>query len=321
VNILHFPAERTAPVPIASIGEAPPDGLLWIDIERPAAEGWTKELAPLLGVDVDPRHISDSLNPDHQSFFDGVPDYDMLIFQGLGPTENAFRVESRTVTMFLFERIVVTVRAPDGVSLVAARQRLLEGRVRIRATPLTLAYVMLDTMLDRYLAFRDPFHRQITELQDALLDPANPFDDWRELLLGRRTARCLEALSEGQAEAIDCWRRASRFEWDDADQVRVRDLEEHIGRVSKHASNIERDIEAAVQLHFASVAHRTNRVIQILTIISVIFFPMSLITGIYGMNFDNMPEVHTRYGYFVVLGALPVLGGLLLWVLKRRGFF
>lgn len=321
MHVLHFAADRMPPSIVADLASAPNDGMLWIDFERSEAVGWHELLRPVIGVDIDVRHQSDSMNAEHASFFDSTADYDMLIFEGLGPTEAVIPLETRTAALFLFERVVVSVRDAENVSFRAAMAKLLEGRARVRRTPLALAYVVLDTMLDRYLALRERLDRELTELQDALLDPANPMNDWLFLLQGRRVARRLETLSDGQSEAIDSWRRSSRFEWTETDEVRARDLEEHIRRVSNHASNLERDLESAVQLHFASVAHRTNRVIQILTVVSVIFFPMTLVTGIYGMNFDNMPELHSPYGYFAVLAALPLIAISLLLVFRRRGWF
>ena len=79
--------------------------------------------------------------------------------------------------------------------------------------------------------------------------------------------------------------------------------------------------EAAVQLHFAVATERTNRVVQTLTVISAIFFPLTLITGLYGMNFQHMPELAWRYGYFIVLGVLLAIGAGLLLLFKRRGYF
>ncbi|MFO1078251.1 MAG: magnesium transporter CorA family protein [Planctomycetota bacterium] len=321
MHVLHFAADRMPPSIVADLAAAPGGGLLWIDLMRSEAANWFETLRPILQVDVDVRHQSDSLNPEHASFFDGTGDYDMLIFEGLGPTESLTKLETRTAALFLFENAVVSVRDAENVSFRAAIAKLLEGRARIRTTPLALAYVVLDTMIDRYLDLRDRLDREMTELQDALLDPANPMNDWLFLLQGRRVARRLETLSGGQGEAIDCWRRSSRFQWTDTDEVRARDLEEHIRRVSNHASNLEHDIESAVQLHFASVAHRTNRVIQILTVVSVIFFPMTLITGIYGMNFDDMPGQHSPYGFLATLAALPLIAGVLLLLFRRRGWF
>jgi magnesium transporter len=320
MQIFHF-VNGSPACALAPDAPLPEDGLIWVDFLRSEAEGWACWAEPLIGVAIEPQHVKDSLNPNHPSFFDGTPDYDMLVFQGLGPSDNPFPIETRTVAFFMFPRVLITIRAEDNVSIERVQQRIRsDGRMKSPGTVIDLAHALLDPMVDRYLRIREPLDQRLTELQDGLLDPNNPMNDWRELLSSRRVVRQVEALSESQLEALDAWRRNSSFDCSPHEEVKIRDLVEHVTRVRNHASGEERDIEAAVQLHFAIAAGRTNRVVQFLTVLSAIFFPLTLITGIYGMNFDHMPELHWRYGYFMVLGLLLVVGIGLFLLFRRRRF-
>lgn len=320
MEILHLLNGRP-PQRLEALQRLPDAGLVWADFVRSQAQGWECWAEPLIGAAIEPQHVTDSHNADHPSFFDGTPAYDMLIFEGLGPKDGSFPLETRTAAFFLFDRMLLTVRAEDNISFDIVKQKLIEGRLKTPANTLLLTHLVLDTMVDRYLRIREPMDRRFTQLQDELLDQNVPVENWRALLMGRREARRLEALSESQLEALDAWRRGSRLDWSGSEEVRIRNLSEHITRVLTHASDQERDIEAAVQLHFASVSHRTNKIVQALTVLSAIFFPLTLITGIYGMNFDNMPELHWQHGYFMVLGLLATVGGVLFYIFKRRGFF
>ena len=320
MEILHF-ADGKVPVRLADTGQIPEDGLVWVDFMRDDAQSWECWAEPLVGVPIEAEHVEDSHNPTHPSFFDGTPDYDMLIFQSLGPRDDPFPLETRTAAFFLFDRVLITVRASDGVSINVARKKMLEGRIKPPDSVLKITHAILDTMVDRFLTVREPLDKHFTQLQDELLDPGKKSDDWRELLAGRRVVRKLEWLSENQIEALDTWRRNTRQDWSATEEVDIRDLREHVDRVLDHARDQERDIEAAVQLHFSSVAHHTNKIMQTLTVLSAIFFPLTLIVGIYGMNFENMPELHWHYGYFYVLGLLSVIGGGLLYAFKRGGYF
>jgi len=75
-----------------------------------------------------------------------------------------------------------------------------------------------------------------------------------------------------------------------------------------------------IQLHFSAVAHRTNEVVRVLTVVSAIFLPLTLIAGIFGMNFQNMPELHTHYGYYASLGGMLVLAVVLLGVFRWKRY-
>lgn len=320
MDIFHFVAHEP-PRKLSSLENLPEDGLIWVDLLRSESECWASTIEPLARCEIDAEHVFDSMSTTHPSFFDGTADYDMLIFEGLGPKDDPFPLETRTGVLFLFDRMVVSIHADDSLSFRIVKQKLLNGRMRCPPAPVQLVLMILDTMIDRYLKIREVLDERLTEMQDQLLDPSESADDWRALLEGRRQARRLEALSEGQLDALDAWRRGSRFAWSGPEEVRMRDLSEHVSRVRHHASDVERDVEAAVQLHFASVAHRTNRIMRTLTVISAIFFPLTLITGIYGMNFDHMPELHTQDGYYVVLLMLLLLASVLLLLFKRRGYF
>ncbi|HEY1077988.1 MAG TPA: magnesium transporter CorA family protein [Fontimonas sp.] len=306
---------------LAADAPIPKDGFIWADIERGEAAEWAKWAEARMGLQVDPQHVEDSLNPRHPSFFDHTTDYDMLIFEGLGPKDEPFPIETRVAAFFMFERVLVTVRAVDNVSILRVRERVVDGRLKCPGSPLRLAFLIIDTMVDRYMRIRAPMDQHLTALQDDLLDTKGAEHDWRDLLGGRREARRLEALCERQIEALESWHRNSRFDWKQVDEVRHRNITEHVGRVLAHSSGLERDLEAAVQLHFAAVAYRTNRVMQALTVLSAIFFPLTFIVGVYGMNFENMPELRWHYGYYGVLALLAVIALSLILYFKRKRLF
>ena len=97
------------------------------------------------------------------------------------------------------------------------------------------------------------------------------------------------------------------------------DLIEHIQRVLSHVRRVESTIESAVQLHFSSVAHRTSEVMRALTLITAIFMPLTLITGIFGMNFEAIPLLHSPWGFWLsILGMGVVVAGLIFWFWRKR---
>lgn len=320
MELYHF-EDGKRPHRLAAGDALPHGGYLWADFVREEAADWACWAEPIVHSAIDPQHIDDSLNALHPSFFDGTPDYDMLIFQGLGSRDEPFPMESRTTAFFMFKRVLVTICAHDSLSVQRVRARLVDTKIKPPGSPMLLAHLMIDTMIDRFLAIREPMAELLTTLQDDLLDPRTSSTNWRVLLENRKQVRRLEAMSESQLEALDAWRRGSVFEWNRMMDVRVRDVVEHATRVLNYASSQERDIEAAVQLHFASVAHRTNKIMQVLTVLSAIFFPLTLIVGIYGMNFENMPELHWHFGYYYALGLLATIGGSLYWYFRSRKFF
>jgi Mg2+ and Co2+ transporter CorA len=192
---------------------------------------------------------------------------------------------------------------------------------------------LLNAMVDRYLDLRAPLTRQLDRWQRALLSSRHSFSSWEGLLDARIQLRRLEHLSEEQRDALQEFRDSlldNRYSAEDAEAtqeasrdevllVRINDLMEHILRVLAHARRLEDSIESAVQIHFSAVAHRTNRTMRALTVITAVFMPLTLITGIFGMNFARMPWLQEPEGFWWSIGLMgavvAVIGGV--WGLGR----
>lgn len=322
MKIFLFRPERPVAV-LDTLEWMPAEGFVWLDFTRDEPPEWGRWAERLLGVRVDIQHIEDSLNPAHVSFFDGVDDYDVLIFHGLRVGTHALPLDTQPAVFFIFENLLVTVHAPDAVGFDFVGKRSdAAANARLPRSAVGLAYRIIDTMVDRFLATRDAIGRSCEVLQDEMLrTPAHIDNQWLDVLHARRSARRLAALSEDQWETVEMWRRDSRFDWDDVMLVRLRDLTEHITRIRDLANYLERDLESTMQLNFAILAQRQGEVMKIFTVIAAVFLPLMLLTGIWGMNFDHMPELHWKYGYVAALALIFGSGVAMLWWLKRRKFF
>lgn len=307
-----------SPERLESADRMPEEGYLWIDLEREEAHGWERIPARLLNVHVLEQHRADSRNFNHRSFFDGTVAYDQVIFEGLAPDDRADLLDSRTAACYLFDRLLLTIHAADSVSFKKVKQRLQQNETRHPETAFALLHMLIDTMVNRFLAVRAPLSEALETLQDELLDPNDPYSDWKELLAQRKQAKQLEKLSTDQAEAIGEWHDNTWLELTESQNAKLIDLREHVDRVLNHSRTMQADIEHAVQLHFSAVAHRTNEIVRVLTILSAIFLPLNLIAGIFGMNFANMPELKAHYGYYFTLGGMLILALILLVFLRWR---
>lgn len=337
LSIRNGTAERLAGPPAAVH-----DGdLIWCDCHYEEAREWVAPIEQLTGVRVFEDHLLDAENRQHPSYFDSTQRYEMIVFRGLAfgeaPAHEGapIRVRTRPTVFFLFPRVLVTVRAADSRLVPALQQRLLaagEARQRLPSGPEELMLRLLNQMVDRYLALRQPLTAQLERWQQLLLDPRRPFRDWFALLEARGEVRKLEQLCEEQLDALQEWRdeRAEREEptvdgdppaigpLPDALQVRANDVVEHIHRVLSHARRLEDSVATAVQLHFSSTAHRTNQIMRTLTAITAIFLPLTLITGIFGMNFEFIPGLHARHAFWFALGAMALIAAGLLAYFKAR---
>lgn len=235
------------------------------------------------------------------------------------------------------EKALVTVHAPHSRTIETARHRLLEFKnkrdgaphsLRLPATPEELMLRLLNAMVDQYLALRQPLTTQIDRWQRALLKPRSPFNDWNALLDARIELRKLDHLCEGQRDAmqelrdymVDTTDSPHNSRSKDLMLVRVNDVMEHITRVLNHAQRLEASIESAVQIHFSAMAHRTSEIMRTLTVITAMFMPLTLITGIFGMNFAFMPLLQDESGFWITMGIMSLIVVTLLVVFWRKRY-
>ncbi|MGD9389234.1 MAG: magnesium transporter CorA family protein [Thioalkalispiraceae bacterium] len=299
----------------------PESGFLWLDVIRDQENDWSRKVQALTGITIHDRHINDSLNLQHPSYYDGMDQYEMLIFRGLSPAEQTHDFATRPAVFFLMPGLLVTIRPADSVSVAKVKPRLMDKAVRIPKRPAGLMHLLMTIMVDRFLALRKPITKRFETWRDELLDPRSPFQDWMTVMGYTSDLRKLENLCEEQIEALQEWREDTVTEFDDHISVRFNDLVEHIERVLKFSVAQKQEAEALVQLHFSAVAHRTNEIMRVLTVLSAIFLPLSLVAGIFGMNFEYMPELKMHNAYFFALGGMATIAVILLIIFRIKRWF
>jgi magnesium transporter len=312
-----------------------------------ALQRWT-------GTQLVDLHVSDLLNKQLPSHFDYTSWYDLLVFRRLaalpaGADEAAGERDAKSVAsaqrtlksidtspvgFAIFDRVLLTVHPADGQVREFFAEKIqkltqasdLRGNSRLPTSSADLMLRMVNHMVDSYLELRRLLTRQLGTLQQELLDPHSHFDNWQLLLDSRNTLHLLDDTCEDQRSAVQEWIDALD-EWpaeDDAHaarerellRVRSRDVLEHVERVLTHVRRLESSAEAAVQMHFSALGHRTNSIMRTLTVLTAIFMPLNLITGIFGMNFDALPLIHSDRGFWDAALLMLVLGvglGVFFW--------
>ncbi|OWW19439.1 magnesium transporter CorA family protein [Noviherbaspirillum denitrificans] len=359
MDIFHVSSSHVTQLEHADSG-LPAQGYLWIDVthDEVAADptAWRDAIAHATGAHIYDPHLTDVVNLSHPSYFDSTQDYAMVVFRKLAldgsgmpeETESGAspkrkippaltKLATKPVAFLLLDRALVTVHAPNSRTIEATRARLLEFKTRREgaphalrppSSPEELMLRMLNAMVDQYLALRQPLTTQIDRWQRALLNPRSPFNDWNALLDARIELRKLDHLCEGQRDALQELRDYLVDTIDGSDNsrgkdlilVRVNDVMEHITRVLNHAQRLESSIESAVQIHFSAMAHRTSEIMRTLTVITALFMPLTLITGIFGMNFTVMPLLKDEAGFWITMGMMAVIVLILLVFFWRKRY-
>ncbi|QAU35870.1 magnesium transporter CorA family protein [Janthinobacterium sp. 17J80-10] len=319
---------------------------------------WRAAVERITGTELHDLHVSDAINIRHPSYFDSTRDYEMVVFRKLALAQEAdaeavrhaepgaearrkippalTRLATQPVTFLVMDRALVTVHGEPGRTIAQARKRLLDYEFkagashasRPPASPRELMLRLLNAMVDQYLELRQPLTTQIDRWQRALLNPRRPFNDWTALLDARIELRKLDLLCEEQHDAlqelrdhfVDTWHASENGHAKDVLLVRINDVMEHVARVLNHARRLEASIESAVQIHFSAMAHRTSEIMRTLTVLTALFMPLTLITGIFGMNFIEMPLLKHHDGFWIIMGMMAATVAVALLIFRRKRF-
>jgi len=250
------------------------------------------------------------------------------------------RIDTSPVGFAVFDRVLLSVHPDDCAVRDAYASRLLVATAvqatsqdtrsaGARGIPLSSADLMLrivSHMVDAYLDLRRDLSRQLDHWQTELIQPKTRFRRWDALLQARLALHQLEDLCDDQHTAILNWNE-TLDDWvvnDDPAalrehellKVRCRDVLEHIDRVVHHVRRLEHNTETAVQMHFNAQGNRTNDIMRTLTALTAIFLPLNLIAGIFGMNFEFIPWLHTASAFWWTLGSMGAIAltmGLVFW--------
>lgn len=255
------------------------------------------------------------------------------------------RIDTRAVGLVVFDQLLLSVHPDDCSQRDSYAQRLLaaggnpapaalpEGHTAgardLPGSPADLMLRLVNHMVDGFLALRRELSHQLDHWQTELIDPKTRFTNWRTVLDARQTLHQLDEICDDQRSAIQDWIEALKT-WPQSEghlgqqerdllQVRSRDVLEHIDRVVHHVSQLERNAETAVQIHFNAQSHRTNEIMRTLTVLTAVFLPLNLIAGIFGMNFDAIPLLHRAYGFWLAMGSMGLIAlGLIVFFWRKR---
>ncbi|HEY4222788.1 MAG TPA: magnesium/cobalt transporter CorA, partial [Myxococcota bacterium] len=233
-----------------------------------------------------------------------------------------YPIASEQISIVLGRDLVLTFQQREGDVFddVRARIKNATGRIRRQKSDY-LAYRLLDAIVDNYFIAIDTLSDLIDQFETQMNDEHSHVSVKDLHMLKRETLFLRRAIVPAR-ELL-----ATLGKLDDADFIRpetrvfLRDVYDHLAQVAE-TLEIQRGILASMtDVYQAVIGNRLNQIMKVMTIVSTIFIPLSFIAGVYGMNFENMPELHTQYGYFVVLGVMAVAAfGMLAYFKKKRWF-
>jgi magnesium transporter len=289
------------------------ESFVWIDVDIAQVDDARKLLGRLELCA--PEIVEDALTREPATQLARYEDYIHLVLSGCRLVGHKFDLER--VDAIMGERFLLTLHRGQPVFLEAVRKQYLVDFVRFAQSPSFLLYELWDCLIENYLAIHKNFEERVEHVQQRLIGDVDEsvFGEAQELTTDLLHLR--KVVLPARAVLTDLSTRKSPYV-SEATQPFLGNMVGTVERVLQDVL-VDRDILSGTLNNYMSmVAHQTNKIMNRLTVVSVIFLPLTFICGVYGMNFDWIPETKWQYGYFIFWGVVVGVAVILLWFMRRK---
>ncbi len=234
--------------------------------------------------------------------------------------QSRYRVDMEQVSIVLAENYVITFQERYGDILDPVRKRIKGGKgiIRHRGSDY-LAYAIADTIVDGYYPVLEGVGNDLEAMEDEVIRNPSP-EVLGELNTLKNQLINLRRAVWPQREAVNSLVRGDYALIGEDVRVYLRDTHDHCIQTSEVAEMYREMATGLMNTYLSSVANRTNEVMKVLTIMASLFIPLTFMAGIYGMNFEHMPELHYRYSYPMLWLVMTLTGVAMLYFFWRKGW-
>lgn len=288
----------------------------WINIEGIQEIEIIEKLGECYGLH--PLVMEDILNTDQRPKLEDYKDYLYIVLKMLHDRETEETVTEQ-ISLVLGPGFVISFQEGiEGDVFNSVRERLRHGKGRIRAMGADyLAYSLLDAIVDNYFVILERTGEWIEGVEDELL--AHPSTQTlQEIHQLKREMIFLRKAVWPLREVIDAMGRGESSLITPPTRIYLRDVYDHTIQVIDAIETSRDMLSGMLDLYLSSINNRMNEIMKFLTIIGTIFIPLTFIVGVYGMNFEFMPEIKWRWGYFAVLAFMLGISVVMLFFFKKK---
>lgn len=286
---------------------------IWVDLNEP-----TKEESEILVdyFDFHPLSVEDATQVQQRPKFKQYDDYQFIVFHAL----DLKTLESEEVDIFIGDDFIVTFHRERYEEIDTIKRKLFNETIEINE-PKDILLNILDDIVDNYFPFIYDIEDKVFNFEDrhnldittkTLID--DTFDLRQELLIIKRTVQPMKDLVYRMREGKLLHLNEQQF-------LYITHINDHLMKQMEMVDS-SREMTSDIRDNYISLnSFKMNNIMKILTIYSVVFMPLTLIAGIYGMNFTNMPELEWHSGYYIVLIIMAVIAIIMLIVFKKKRWF
>jgi magnesium transporter len=320
ITVFQYDASEVREWQLASVEECgecrDSEGVVWINIDGIHDISVVEAVGKIFGIH--PLVLEDIVNANQRPKAEEYDSYLFAIVKMLYQDQSANALQTEQVSIIVTPQIVVSFQEREGDVFDPVRERLRTGKgmVRQRGSDY-LAYCLIDAIVDHYFQIMENLEERILPLEERVVDDARPevlqsiHGLKTDLVFLRRSLWPLrEMLARLYREQLPPIQQSTR--------PFLRDVHDHTIQIIEILESFQEIVSGIMDVYMTSISNRMNNIMKLLTVIATIFIPLTFIAGIYGMNFQYMPELAWRWGYPAVLGLMVLIFIGMLIFFKRK---
>ena len=291
-------------------------GNSWVNIDGVHDVAFIEKSGELFGIH--PLVLEDIVNTEQRPKMEEHENFLFFSLKMLSLSGKEKNIGVEQVSMLLGKGLIITFQESPGDVFEALRERIRQGKGRIRKQKADyLAYALIDAIVDNYFAILERVGEELEELEELVLKSSDKetvsriHAIKRQMLLIRRAAWPMRELVNNFEKSESVWLEKST-------RIFLRDVYDHTIQIIDSVEVSREIIAGLLDMHLSSLSNKTNEVMKVLTIMATIFIPLTFIAGVYGMNFEYMPELAWKWGYPGIMIFMFVAAMGMLWFFRRK---
>lgn len=291
------------------------DSILWLNIEGELTSSLQQTLQQTFGLHT--LALQDASRDRHPPKIEDFNDHTFIILRGLSADSESIDCDNILLAMFVSERFIITRHLERSLSIERTITALESGSLSLSAGTGAIALKISRFVIKRYHKILFDLEVRLEELESVMLTTA---DDkvLAEVVLYKTDLTRLRRNFHYHVELFNTLRDEQFAPFDTRLAHEINDVCEHQHRAASLADLFYQVSSDLIDGYISISAHRLNNIMKVLTIITAIFVPLTFIAGIYGMNFEYIPELKHHNGYFIVWGVMLTITAVLIWLFRKR---
>lgn len=320
IHLFHYTEHSLEEREVGNVEELatlPEDGVTWVDVQ---GMGDVKVIGRVGQIfQLHPLALEDAVNIPQRPKSELYDHFYLYVTRMIRLGEHR-ELCAEQVSFFFGKHFVLTIQEQYGDVFDAVRKRIRmdEGIIRRQGADY-LAYALIDTVLDNYYPVVEMIGDRLHELEEEILEHPTP-EGLHRIHRVRRDLLGIRRAVWPQREAVNGMIRDESGLVSPLVQQDLRDCYDHAVQVADTVETYRELAASLMDIYLSSMSQRTNEVMKVLTVMASIFIPLTFLAGVYGMNFDDMPELHWPWAYPVMWAVMVVIAAIMVWFFRRKGW-